>query len=63
MKKVRIGTFEQCIFCGVFSEFVGILQNAKDNESYCPFCQKTQKQARKLNKRIRFLLVYEQNNV
>lgn len=43
----KIGTFEQCTFCGTFSEFVGILENAKNNETYCPFCMTTQKQARK----------------
>jgi len=57
MKKVRFGTFEQCIFCGIFSEFVGILQNAKDCESYCPFCGKTQKQARKKYKLNKYVLV------
>jgi len=36
---------ETCIFCHKSSEFIGLLENANDDESYCPFCGATQLEA------------------
>ena len=36
---------EKCIFCGLESDMIGILENAKDDEVYCPFCMHTQLEA------------------
>ncbi len=51
MKK-EYGSFEQCIFCGKWGEHVGIISNAKDEETYCPYCMKTQKEAIENGNRI-----------
>lgn len=45
---MTFGTFSKCLFCGLWGEIVGLLSNAKDDETYCPYCMKTQKEAREL---------------
>jgi len=36
---------DTCIFCHKSSEFIGLMEDANDDDSYCPFCGATQLEA------------------